>query len=148
MVGSKKAGTLVGSGKLKPKKEKKAKEGPKRAPSSYLLFCADKRSEVTDEGFKGADVMKELGRRWKELDNEGKRPYETAALEAKDKLEEEKQSGESTKASRSKSPGKGKKNNTTSSRSLSPPKGKSKALDESMEEEKKPKRGRKKCGGC
>ena len=143
MVTVKKAGKLVGADNLKPKKEKKAKEGPKRALSAYILFCNDKREEVTAEGLKGKEVMRELGKRWKDLDEEAKQPYIAANEEAKAKLEEEAEAATKQKP-RAKSPGKGKAAN---SRSLSPPKGKAKAWDESMADEEKPKRGRKK-GGC
>jgi len=144
MVGTKKAGALVGSDNLKPKKEKKAKEGPKRPLSAYILFCNEKRVEIAADGFKGKDLMKEMGRRWKALDEEEKQPYVRANEEAKAQAEEERGEAEETTkgAKRSKSPGKAK---AATSRSLSPPKGKAKAEDESMGEEKKAKRGRKKC---
>lgn len=144
MVGRKKAGALVGSDNLKPKKEKKAKEGPKRPLSSYILFCNDKREQVAAEGFKGRELMKEMGVRWRALDEEEKKPYVRASEEARAQAEEERNEAEeaSKKGKRSKSPGKGK---AATSRSLSPPKGKAKAADESMGEEKKAKRGRKKC---
>jgi hypothetical protein len=142
MVTVKRAGKLVGSDNLKPKKEKKAKEGPKRALSAYILFCNDKREEVTAEGLKGKEVMRELGKRWKDLDEEGKQPYVTANEEAKAKLEAEAEATAKPKP-RAKSP----KGKAANSRSLSPPKGKAKAMDESMGDEEKPKRGRKK-GGC
>jgi len=143
MVTSKKAGTLVGSDNLKPKKEKKAKEGPKRPLSAYILFCNDKREEAKGDGFKGKELMKELGKRWKALDEEAKQPYVTANEEAKVQAEELAK-GETKTRARTKSPGKGK---VAASRSLSPPKGKAKAVDETMADEDKPKRGRKK-GGC
>lgn len=86
--------------------------------------------------------MKEIGRRWKALEEEEKKPYNQASEDAKSQAEK---AGGNTKAQkRSKSPGKGK---TASSRSLSPPKGKDKAADESTAGEAKVKRGRKK-GGC
>ena len=142
MVCRKKAGALVGSDNLKPKKEVKAKEGPKRPLSAYIFFCNDKREEISTEGFKGKELMKEMGRRWKALEEEEKKPYNQASEDAKSQVEK---AGGTTKAQqRSKSPGKGK---TASSRSLSPPKGKAKAAEESMDGEAKAKRGRKK-GGC
>lgn len=142
MVTTKKAGRLVGSDNLKPKKENKAKEGPKRLLSAYMLFCNDKREEAKGDGFKGKHLMTELARRWRDLDEKAKQPYVTANEEAKAQAAEQGKEQTKTRA-RTKSPGKDK-----ASRSLSPPKGKAKAMDETMAEEEKPKRGRKKCGGC
>jgi hypothetical protein len=52
------------------KKDEKPKKKVAKTKSGYLLFCDDERQLVKDDGFTGADIMKELGRRWKALPTE------------------------------------------------------------------------------
>jgi hypothetical protein len=52
------------------KKDEKPKKKVLRTKSGYLLFCDDERQLAKDDGFTGTDIMKELGRRWKELPSE------------------------------------------------------------------------------
>eukprot|EP00320_Phaeocystis_rex_P019627 CAMPEP_0119062442 /NCGR_PEP_ID=MMETSP1178-20130426/6021_1 /TAXON_ID=33656 /ORGANISM="unid sp, Strain CCMP2000" /LENGTH=170 /DNA_ID=CAMNT_0007043723 /DNA_START=201 /DNA_END=713 /DNA_ORIENTATION=- len=66
---------------LKPKK-KKAKASKPKAPSAYMLFCADRRPAVTAalKASKGADfqnkmVMVQLGAEWRELSDDGKASF-------------------------------------------------------------------------
>ena len=75
--------------------EKVEKEKPKkvvRTKTGYLLFCDDERALVKEEGFTGADIMKELGRRWKKLPEEDDDRYsvymEKAAKLKKAKVED------------------------------------------------------------
>ena len=81
----------------KPKKTKKAKddssddEKPKtKRVSGYILFSNATRDEVRDslntgdEKPKNTDIMKELARRWKELSDEDKEPWNAKAKELKD----------------------------------------------------------------
>ena len=72
-----------GTGK-KIKKGKKTKDpnAPKKPTNAYLLFCAAKRDEVKDNfpDLKGgAQLLKELAKRWKALDGPGRRPFEDEA---------------------------------------------------------------------
>ena len=81
----------------KPKKSKKPKEDssddekPKtKRVSGYILFSNATRDEVRDslskdhEKPKNTDIMKELARRWKELSDEDKEPWNAKAKELKD----------------------------------------------------------------
>ena len=75
--------------------EKVEKEKPKkvvRTKTGYLLFCDDERALVKEEGFTGADIMKELGRRWNKLPEEDDDRYsvymEKAAKLKKAKVED------------------------------------------------------------
>ncbi|KAH7921141.1 hypothetical protein BV22DRAFT_1039015 [Leucogyrophana mollusca] len=86
----------------KAKAASKAKGGPKRALSAYMFFSQDWRERIKtenpDAGF--GEVGKLLGAKWKELDEDEKKPY--VELAAKDKLraEEEKASMATTKSSK------------------------------------------------
>lgn len=68
-----------------PLRQKKLKdpEAPKKAKNAYMFFCDDHRAGVKDDGAKGPEVMKELGKMWKELDEKGKAKYEKKAEKAK-----------------------------------------------------------------
>jgi hypothetical protein len=91
--------TVVVNNMPKPtraQKEKKLKDpnAPKRPRSSYLFFCDDKRAEVKGENpdFKAVDVTKQLGRMWKELSEEDKKPYEKQSKKAKKEYESQMES--------------------------------------------------------
>jgi hypothetical protein len=47
----------------------------KRPKNAYLWFCAEKRQEVEAKGFKGKDIMSELGRIWSSIDPDEKVKY-------------------------------------------------------------------------
>lgn len=81
----------------KPKKTKKSKDDsdsedkPKaKRTSGYILFSNANRDEVRDsltkddEKPKNTDIVKELARKWKELSDEDKEPWNTKAKEIKD----------------------------------------------------------------
>jgi hypothetical protein len=81
----------------KHKKSKKSKndsdseDKPKtKRTSGYILFSNANRDEVRDsltndnEKPKNTDIMKELARKWKELSDEDKEPWNTKAKEIKD----------------------------------------------------------------
>ena len=77
-----------------PKKAKKAKKAksdePKKARkvSGYLLFSGDKRQEAKDalvangnETPKPTEVMSQIAKMWRELDDDSKEPWDTKAKE-------------------------------------------------------------------
>jgi hypothetical protein len=70
-------------------KAKKDKNAPKRALSAYMFFSQDWRERIKaenpDAGF--GEVGKLLGAKWKELDEDEKKPY--VELAAKDKTRAE-----------------------------------------------------------
>ena len=63
--------------KKKNTKKKKDPDAPKKNCSSYIFFCKDTRTSVKENNpeFKGTEITKELGRLWKELDEEQKVPF-------------------------------------------------------------------------
>ncbi|KAF9238324.1 high mobility group box domain-containing protein, partial [Melanogaster broomeanus] len=67
---------------------------PKRALSAYMFFSQDWRERIKtenpDAGF--GEVGKLLGAKWKELDEEEKKPYIELAAKDKTRAEEEKAS--------------------------------------------------------
>ncbi|KAF8235869.1 hypothetical protein L208DRAFT_1254726 [Tricholoma matsutake] len=73
-------------------KSKKDPKAPKRALSAYMFFSQDWRERIKtenpDAGF--GEVGKLLGAKWKELDDEEKKPYVEQAAQDKARAEEEK----------------------------------------------------------
>ena len=67
----------VSEKKKKNAKKKKDPDAPKKNCSSYIFFCKDTRTSVKENNpeFKGTEITKELGRLWKELDEEQKVPF-------------------------------------------------------------------------
>jgi hypothetical protein len=79
----------------KPKKIKKSKDDSEDKPKSkrtsgYILFSNANRDEVRDsltkddQKPKNTDIMKELARRWKDLSDEDKEPWNAKAKDIKD----------------------------------------------------------------
>ena len=64
-------------GGLKSTRRKKDPNAPKRPKSSYLFFCQEERANVVGENpdMKNTDIIRELGRRWKILDEDGRVPF-------------------------------------------------------------------------
>jgi len=62
---------------------------PKRPLSAFMFFCKDWRERVKSENPEAsfADQGKLLGAKWKELDNEEKKPYAKAAAADKERYE-------------------------------------------------------------
>ena len=80
---------------LKPKKSKKSPkvetdEPKKKRTSGYILFSNANREQVNDalsdgdEKPKNTDIMKELAKRWKDLDDKDKEHWNTKAKELKE----------------------------------------------------------------
>ncbi|KAF8918394.1 high mobility group box domain-containing protein [Mucidula mucida] len=84
-----------------PRKAKKDPKAPKRALSAYMFFSQDWRERIKtenpDAGF--GEVGKLLGAKWKELDEEEKKPYVDLAAKDKTRAEDEKAAYDSGKKS-------------------------------------------------
>ncbi|KAJ7819520.1 high mobility group box domain-containing protein [Mycena leptocephala] len=83
------------------RKGKKDPNAPKRALSAYMFFSQDWRERIKaenpDAGF--GEVGKLLGAKWKELDDEEKKPYVDQAAKDKTRAEDEKNAYDGSKKS-------------------------------------------------
>ncbi len=79
-------------------KQHKDPNKPKRAKSSYLFFCDEKRQDIIKKFKKGlskgenikiADVSKKLGEMWKKLDSKSRSPYEKLSQADKERYSKE-----------------------------------------------------------
>ena len=63
---------------------------PKRPKSSFLYFCDKYRKEIMKKNpkYKMGDVMKKLGKMWRECEDEDKEPYNKMSSDAKTDYEE------------------------------------------------------------
>ncbi len=79
-----------GLDKVVEKKSKRA--GPKRGLTAYIFFCKDQRAVLKDENseLSTKEVTAELGKRWRELSEKDRKPYEKLATKDKDRYEKEK----------------------------------------------------------
>jgi hypothetical protein len=71
---------------------RKVRTGPTRARTAYLYFCQEARSTVKEE-CADLDVRQqtaELGRRWKQLDEEGRKPFVKLAEKDRARYQREK----------------------------------------------------------
>ena len=78
--------------KEKVKKEKQNDDSKvKRAKSSYLFFCAEKREEITKENpdKKAKEILKLLGDAWSKLSDSEKKKYQDMADKDKERYEKE-----------------------------------------------------------
>lgn len=73
----------------KTKSKKTKKTGPKKPLNAYMWFCNDKRDELKGKGFNNTEILREMGRLWKELTDKKKKPYLKKAEEDKERYEEE-----------------------------------------------------------
>ena len=91
-VDKKSGGTKTGS----TKKE----DSGKRAPSGYILFGKDERSNVLKDNpeMKAKDVMTELGKRWNSLSDKEKKKYNDKAADEKAKMNGNEKSHDKNKA--------------------------------------------------
>jgi hypothetical protein len=74
------------------KAAKKDPKAPKRALSAYMFFSQDWRERIRNENPDASfgEVGKLLGAKWKELDDEERKPYLEQAAKDKTRAEEEK----------------------------------------------------------
>ena len=72
-------------------KKKKDKNAPKGARSAYILFCADERAQVKEDipEINAKEIISELGKRWKAVDDETKTKYQKMADEDKVRFKNE-----------------------------------------------------------
>jgi|UniRef100_K3WX01 hypothetical protein len=95
---------------LRKQRKKKDKNAPKRALSAFMFFSNDIRDTVKREmpELEFLQISSEIGRRWKEISEEDRRPYDELAAADKKRYLEEKEdyvpdpSFESSKSSRKK----------------------------------------------
>jgi structure-specific recognition protein 1 len=75
-------------------RSKKERTGPKRPLSSYMYYCQDNRETVKSQNpnMNGKEITTELGKRWKNLTEEQKVPYEAKATADKARFASEKSS--------------------------------------------------------
>ena len=59
---------------------KLVKDSPRQGVNAYILFSKDERPKLTG---KPTEIMKELGQRWKGLDDAAKKPYQDQVLKNK-----------------------------------------------------------------
>jgi DNA topoisomerase I len=67
---------------------------PKRPLSAYMLFCSDRRAEITKTESSFGAVAKKLSQLWAESNPEERKPYETKAASDKVDYEERKRAWE------------------------------------------------------
>ena len=67
----------TGEWKVEKKRTKKDSRAPKRPPSAFLYFSGEHRSTIKEEnpGITNTDISKELGRLWREMSDDQKKPY-------------------------------------------------------------------------
>lgn len=67
----------TGKWMVEKKKTKKDSRAPKRPPSAFLYFSGERRGTIKEEnpGIANTDVSKELGRLWREMSDDQKKPY-------------------------------------------------------------------------
>jgi hypothetical protein len=75
------------------KKSKKTKDlnAPKRAKTSYIIFCVNKRQEISESNpnLSAKEIIQELGNMWRSLSDEEKIEYVTLSNKDKHRYEEE-----------------------------------------------------------
>lgn len=67
----------TGTWKVEKKKMKKDSRAPKRPASAFLLFSGERRGAVKEAnpGIHNTEISKELGKLWREMSDEQKKPY-------------------------------------------------------------------------
>lgn len=73
-------------------KKEKDPNAPKKAKTSYMYFCDDRRAALKADNPKASvgDMSKIMGAEWKELSAEEKKPYEDKAAADKSRYAQEK----------------------------------------------------------
>ena len=81
----------TGEWKVQAKKSKKDSRAPKRPPSAFLLFSGDHRRSIKEKNpdMSNTDVSKELGKLWREMTEEEKKPFVEREKEDREKYMED-----------------------------------------------------------
>lgn len=74
--------------KEKKSSKKKKKSGPSKPLNAYMWFCKDKRDELKGK-FNNTEILRELGRLWKNLSEKKKKPYVEKAEQDKERYQDE-----------------------------------------------------------
>ena len=79
-------------GNVIDKKSKTKRTGPKRGLTAYIFFCKEHRSVLKDEDpdLSTKEITSELGKRWRELSEKGRKPFDKLAAADKARYEKEK----------------------------------------------------------
>jgi len=77
--------------KKKPKRKKKDPNAPKRPTSAYFYFAGDVRPGIREENpdMKVTQVMCLIAEKWRELEDEDKKPFEEQAAKDRKRYEKE-----------------------------------------------------------
>jgi hypothetical protein len=77
--------------KTSDKKEKKEKVGKKKAKNPYFFYLEEMREKIKKENPKlqAKDILIEVGKLWKQLDDAGKKKYQDLSAKEKEKLAKE-----------------------------------------------------------
>ena len=81
-----------GSKKRKRKNDRSSEPKPKRALSTYMYFAKENRADIKDKNPNAtfAELAGLVSRDWKELTEDGKKPYQAMADKDKQRYQEEK----------------------------------------------------------
>ena len=81
----------TGDWKVQVKKAKKDSRAPKRPPSAFLFFSGAHRRPIKEKnpGMCNTDVSKELGRMWREMKEEERKPFVEREKEEREKYLED-----------------------------------------------------------
>jgi high mobility group protein B1 len=75
--------------KEKKSKKKAKKSGPSKPLNAYMWFCKDKREELKNKGLDNKEILREMGKLWKNLSDKKKKPYNEKAEQDKERYAEE-----------------------------------------------------------
>ncbi|CEL94055.1 unnamed protein product [Vitrella brassicaformis CCMP3155] len=65
------------------------KKDPKEPKNSYMHYAAGRREELKEQGIKGHRIHKKMGKEWREMEDEDKKPYIDMAEEDQQRYERE-----------------------------------------------------------
>ncbi|CEL96638.1 unnamed protein product [Vitrella brassicaformis CCMP3155] len=83
----KKAGTSAGGSKSNGGGG--VKKDPKNPKNAYFHYAASRREELKEMGIKASLINKKMGKEWREMEDEDKKPYIDMAKEDQQRYERE-----------------------------------------------------------